>query len=135
MIWIWVGFIAFVLLMLALDLGRLPPQGPRRHASGRRSPGRRCGSRWGWRSPCSSTSATRATGSGSATAADAVDGLVNDGATAADKYLTGYVVEKSLSVDNIFVIAMIFSFFAVPRALPAPRAVLGDLWARWSCAA
>ena len=30
------------------------------------------------------------------------------------KYLTGYVVEKSLSVDNIFVIAMIFGSFAVP---------------------
>ena len=42
-------------------------------------------------------------------------GLVyNDGPTAAVKYVTGYVVEKSLAVDNIFVIAMIFSFFAVP---------------------
>jgi tellurite resistance protein TerC len=30
------------------------------------------------------------------------------------KYLTGFLVEKSLAVDNIFVIAMIFSFFAVP---------------------
>jgi tellurite resistance protein TerC len=28
--------------------------------------------------------------------------------------LTGYVVEKSLSVDNVFVIAMLFGFFAVP---------------------
>ena len=51
------------------------------------------------------------------------------------KYLTGYVVEKSLGVDNIFVIAMIFGFFAVPRHLPAPRAVLGHPAARWSCAA
>jgi tellurite resistance protein TerC len=42
-------------------------------------------------------------------------GLVyNDGSSAAVKYLTGYVVEKSLAVDNIFVIAMIFGFFAVP---------------------
>ncbi|MCC7292868.1 MAG: TerC family protein [Phycisphaerales bacterium] len=37
-----------------------------------------------------------------------------DGATAAKQYLTGYVIEKSLSVDNLFVIAVIFSFFAVP---------------------
>lgn len=51
---------------------------------------------------------------GLGTVVDAVDGLVNSGATATEKYLTGYVVEKSLSVDNIFVIAMIFSFFAVP---------------------
>ena len=45
---------------------------------------------------------------------DAVDGVLNDGTTATVKYLTAYVVEKSLSVDNIFVIAMIFGFFAVP---------------------
>jgi len=45
---------------------------------------------------------------------DSVDGVLNDGRAAAIKYLTGYVVEKSLSVDNIFVIAMIFGFFAVP---------------------
>ena len=30
------------------------------------------------------------------------------------QYLAGYLIEKSLSVDNIFVIALIFSFFAVP---------------------
>ncbi len=45
---------------------------------------------------------------------DSVDGVINDGESAAVKYLTGYVVEKSLSVDNIFVIAMLFGFFAVP---------------------
>ena len=32
------------------------------------------------------------------------------------EFLTGYVLEKSLSVDNIFVIVMIFSFFRVPAA-------------------
>jgi tellurite resistance protein TerC len=31
------------------------------------------------------------------------------------EYLTGFVIEKSLSMDNVFVIALIFSFFAVPR--------------------
>lgn len=31
------------------------------------------------------------------------------------EYVTGFVVEKSLAMDNIFVIAMIFSFFAIPR--------------------
>ena len=36
------------------------------------------------------------------------------GATAAIQYLTGYVVEKSLAMDNIFVIAMVFGFFAIP---------------------
>lgn len=36
------------------------------------------------------------------------------GKEAAKQYLVGYVVEKSLSMDNIFVIALIFSFFAIP---------------------
>jgi tellurite resistance protein TerC len=36
------------------------------------------------------------------------------GLEAAKLFFTGYVVEKSLSMDNVFVIAMIFSFFAVP---------------------
>ncbi|MCB1332867.1 MAG: TerC family protein [Roseivivax sp.] len=38
------------------------------------------------------------------------------GDRAALLYLTGFVVEKSLAMDNLFVIAMIFSYFAVPRA-------------------
>ena len=43
-------------------------------------------------------------------------GLVyNRGGDAAIKYITGYLVEKSLAVDNIFVIAMLFGFFAVPQ--------------------
>jgi len=36
------------------------------------------------------------------------------GFEAAKQYLVGYVVEKSLAMDNIFVIALIFQFFAVP---------------------
>jgi tellurite resistance protein TerC len=31
-------------------------------------------------------------------------------------YLTGYLVEQSLSIDNIFVIAIIFSYFNIPQA-------------------
>ncbi len=38
------------------------------------------------------------------------------GQEAAVQFLTGYLLEKSLSVDNIFVIAMIFAFFKVPLA-------------------
>ncbi|MBY0282750.1 MAG: TerC family protein [Sphingomonas sp.] len=37
------------------------------------------------------------------------------GATAGMNYLTGFVIEKSLAMDNVFVIAMIFTYFAVPR--------------------
>lgn len=37
------------------------------------------------------------------------------GATSGMEYFTGYLIEKSLSMDNVFVIALIFGFFAVPR--------------------
>jgi tellurite resistance protein TerC len=37
------------------------------------------------------------------------------GGQASGEYLAGYLIEKSLSVDNVFVWAVIFSYFAVPR--------------------
>jgi tellurite resistance protein TerC len=37
------------------------------------------------------------------------------GGTAAGEYLSGYLIEKSLSVDNVFVWAVIFSYFGVPK--------------------
>ena len=36
------------------------------------------------------------------------------GPEAGGEYLAGYLIEKSLSVDNIFVFALIFSYFAIP---------------------
>ncbi len=38
------------------------------------------------------------------------------GAQSAAEYMTAFVVEKTLALDNVFVIALIFSYFAVPRA-------------------
>ncbi len=38
------------------------------------------------------------------------------GSGAAAEYWTAFVVEKSLAMDNVFVIAMIFGFFSIPRA-------------------
>jgi tellurite resistance protein TerC len=37
------------------------------------------------------------------------------GSQAAGEYLSGYLIEKSLSVDNVFVWAIILSYFAVPK--------------------
>jgi tellurite resistance protein TerC len=37
------------------------------------------------------------------------------GGEIAGQYFAGYVIEKSLAVDNVFVFAVIFSYFAVPR--------------------
>ena len=41
-------------------------------------------------------------------------GKPNAGIDATSEYITAYLVEKSLSVDNIFVIAMLFRYFRVP---------------------
>ena len=38
------------------------------------------------------------------------------GPQSAAEYMTAFVVEKTLALDNVFVIALIFSFFAIPRA-------------------
>ena len=41
------------------------------------------------------------------------------------QYLTGYLIEKSLSVDNIFVFLMLFSYFAVPPELQRRTLIYG----------
>jgi TerC family integral membrane protein len=109
----WLIFVGFVLVMLALDLGVFHRKS---HAVGfKESLG------WSavWITLGLSFSALVYQAYehhwwGLGLRADAVDGMINDGRLAATKYLTGYVVEKSLSVDNIFVIAMIFGSLAVP---------------------
>ena len=113
MVWLWAAFIAFVLLMLALDLGVFHRKA---HVVSVRE-----ALAWSavWITMGLSFSVFVYYGYehhwlGLGNTVDAVDGVINNGMTATIKYLTGYVVEKSLSVDNIFVIAMIFGFFAVP---------------------
>ncbi len=45
------------------------------------------------------------------------------------EYVTGYLIEKSLAVDNVFVWLILFSFFAVPLELQKRVLVLGVLGA------
>lgn len=45
------------------------------------------------------------------------------------QFLTGYLVEKSLSVDNVFVFLMIFSYFAVPLAYQKRALITGIIGA------
>ncbi len=40
---------------------------------------------------------------------------VNVGPTSGKEYLTGFLVEKTLSMDNIFVMSLIFTYFGIPR--------------------
>jgi tellurite resistance protein TerC len=113
-IWPWVIFISFVLVMLALDLGVFH----------RKSHVISFKEALGWSAVWITLGlsfsivvchAYEGHWFGLGLAPDVVDGLINNGRLAATKYLTGYVVEKSLSVDNIFVIAMVFSSLSVPR--------------------
>jgi len=46
---------------------------------------------------------------------DAIDGVPNDGRLAWVKFVTGYLIELSLSADNVFVMAMLFTFLRVPN--------------------
>lgn len=45
------------------------------------------------------------------------------------EFLTGYLIEKSLSIDNIFVILMIFSYFAIPAEYQRRVLIFGVLGA------
>ena len=92
-IWFWIAFNAFVLAMLALDLGVFHRKA---HAVSMREAGI-----WSavWVALALAFNA----------------GLYFVwGAEPALQFLTGYLIEKSLSVDNVFVFVMLFSFFAVP---------------------
>lgn len=113
MIWIWLGFLCFVLLMLALDLGVFH----------RRSHTVSVKEALGWTLVWVVLGVSFSVfvyygyenhWEGMGSSPDPVDGQYNNGTVAVVKYLTGYVLEKSLSVDNIFVIALVFGFFAVP---------------------
>ena len=103
MIWMWVGFNVFVLAMLALDLGVFHRKA---HAISVRE-----ATSWSvvwislamlfnlgiylfWN--------------------QLVPGSAYSNGDAALAFFTGYLIEKSLSVDNIFVFVLIFSYFSVP---------------------
>ncbi len=92
-VWLWAGFIVFVLMMLAIDLGLF-------HRKAHEVSLKEAliwtavwiilallfnAGLWYWRGP-----------------------------QPAMEFLTGYLIEKALSVDNIFVFVMVFSYFRVP---------------------
>ncbi len=118
--WMWVGFVVFVLVLLALDLGVFHRKAHTVHVKEALI--------WSavwitlalvfnvfiyfayeghWlglgRAPDGSP------------VIDRIDGVTLEGRAAAIKFFTGYVIEKSLSVDNIFVMALIFTYFRIPN--------------------
>lgn len=127
MFWIYAGFLGFVFLMLALDLGVFHRKA---HAVSVSE-----ALKWSavWIALGVSFTVFVYYGyenhiAGLGLQGDTIDAIgmskeqresgelpVVTGSKAAVRYLTAYVVEKSLSVDNIFVIVMIFAFFGVPQ--------------------
>ena len=95
-IWLWIGVITFILGMLAIDLlvfQKNPHEVRMREAVAWSCVWIACGLTFGlivW---------------------------AIGGSAPAGEYYAGYLIEKSLSVDNIFVFALILSYFAVPPRL------------------
>jgi len=115
-VWIWLAFIGAVLAILVFDLGFLHREA---HEIGVKE------SLW---------MSALYIGLGLAWAiaifwiyssygnAGAIDPQIAGAATADERawtavklYMTGYLVEKTLAMDNVFIISMIFTYFAVPR--------------------
>ncbi len=123
-VWLWVGFTAFILLMLALDLGvfHKKPELMRPKEA------------FLWTGIWVALALLFAAliypmyqhdwlGVGETT------GRLLEGKEATLEFLTGYIIEKSLSLDNIFVIALIFTHFKVPARLQHNVLVWGVLGA------
>ena len=115
--WMWAGFFAIVLVMLAIDLFMVG--GGKQHRVSFREAAT-------WSGIWVAVSFTFA-------------GLLwwyLDGSAGREianqktlEYVTGYLIEKSLAVDNVFVWLMLFSFFAIPLELQKRVLILGVLGA------
>jgi len=115
--WMWAGFAAFVVVAIAVDLLVMERQGAHRVTMGEAA-------RWSllWFA-----------------LAFVFVGLLwwyLDGSQGRDvantvsmQFITGYLVEKSLSVDNIFVFLMLFSYFAVPPQYQKRALIIGIIGA------
>ncbi|GAA0799739.1 TerC family protein [Cupriavidus gilardii] len=101
----WAGFIAFVMAMLALDLFVFG--GNKAHRVSVREAG-------GWVAAWVTMAFTFAALLWWYLDAHAGREVANGKAL---EFITGYLIEQSLSVDNMFVFVMIFSYFAVPPEL------------------
>lgn len=93
--WIWISFAAFILVLLIVDLKvvmRKPHKINTKEAA--------------WYS------------AGWISLGVAFTGVIAwwQGAAAAGEYITGYLIEKSLSMDNVFLWAVLFTYFKVPKA-------------------
>jgi tellurite resistance protein TerC len=109
MIWFWLGFFAFVAVLLALDLGVL-------HRSPK-APSLKSATYWtiAWMAlGFSFTGFVYLMYDQAWLGAKLIDPSANPGGDAALMFVSAYLLEYALSVDNIFVISLLFHSFRVP---------------------
>jgi len=116
-VWVWLGFVTLVLVVMALDLGLLHREA---HVVSFKESLTMSGLYivlalafagvvfWLY-------NALAPPGSIDALIVNAPNDFER-GLTAVELYLTGYIVEYTLAMDNVFVIGLIFTYFAVPAA-------------------
>ncbi|MFN4282476.1 MAG: TerC family protein [Alphaproteobacteria bacterium] len=104
--WLWVGFIAIVLALLAFDLGVLNRDNKE----------------------IGIADSLKLSAFYIVIAVMFGGGIwLSMGAESGMQYFTGYAIEKALSIDNVFVISLIFGYFAIPRAYQYRALVWGIL--------
>ncbi len=115
--WMWAGFVAFVVIAIAIDLLVMEKQGAHKVTTKEAV---------GWSLLWFSLAFVFV-----ALLWWYLDGSQgrNTANTVSMQFITGYLVEKSLSVDNIFVFLMIFSYFAVPAEFQKRALIIGIIGA------
>ncbi|NKC31412.1 TerC family protein [Roseomonas sp. BU-1] len=102
-IWMWLGFLGIVFALLAFDLGVLNREDREMGISE---------SLW---LSAFYIGFAMLFGGGVWWAYEAGHLATEDGTHAGITFFTGFFIEKALSIDNVFVISLIFGFFAIPR--------------------
>ena len=101
--WMWKGFLLIVLVLLAFDLGVLNRKDKEMGVAQSL-----------WLSAFYIAFAMLY-GAGIWWAYEVGEITTSDGVHAGVAYFTGFFIEKALSIDNVFVISLIFGYFAIPR--------------------
>jgi len=101
--WMWKGFLLIVLMLLAFDLGVLNRKDKEMGVAQSL-----------WLSAFYIAFAMLY-GAGIWWAYEVGELTTSDGTHAGIAYFTGFFIEKALSIDNVFVISLIFGYFAIPR--------------------
>jgi tellurite resistance protein TerC len=118
---VWVAFVAFVLVALAVDFFAMNHKGPKRVSI-------RVAALWSlaWVAVSFVFMGILWWYAGGAGTDPAVHAIAN---TKTLEFLTGYLIEKALAVDNVFVFLLVFTFFRVPLEYQRRILMLGIIGA------